>query len=97
MKSELLKGLTEEQIEKVKSCKNKEELFLLAKSEGVELTDEQLSAVNGGGCNSATKPDCCPRCGSTNIRCESMKHTYTFTDYYYACKCRDCSFKWEVE
>ena len=67
------------------------------KIERIELTDEQLSAVNGGGCNSATKPDCCPRCGSTNIRCESMKHTYTFTDYYYACKCRDCSYKWEVE
>ena len=52
MKQELLKGLTEEQIAKVKVCKNGEELLKLAKEEGVELSDEQLEAVNGGGCSS---------------------------------------------
>ena len=30
-------------------CKSNEELFELAKSEGVELSDEQLEALSGGG------------------------------------------------
>ena len=51
MREELLKGLNEEQIEKVKACKNQEELMALAEEEGVELTDEQLAAVSGGGCS----------------------------------------------
>ena len=97
MLQDLLRGLTEEQIRKVKVCTGKGELLELAKSEGIELTDEQLEAVNGGGCNSATKPTSCPRCGSTNIRCESLKHEMTFTDWYYQCKCKDCSYKWEAE
>ena len=37
MKEELLKGLTEEQIAKVKACKNQEEILQLAKEEGIEL------------------------------------------------------------
>ena len=48
MREELLKGLTEEQIKKVKACKNSEELLALAKQEGIELSNEQLEAVNGG-------------------------------------------------
>ena len=48
MRKDLLKGLTEEQIAKVKQCKNHEELLTLAKQEGIELTDEQLEAINGG-------------------------------------------------
>ena len=40
MKQELSKGLTDEQIAKVKACKSHEELLALAKEEGVELTDE---------------------------------------------------------
>ena len=50
MRKELLKGLTDEQIKKVEACKNPEEILALAKSEGVELNDEQLKAVTGGGC-----------------------------------------------
>ena len=42
MKQGLLKGLTEEQIAKVKECKTTEEMLALAKEEGIELTDEQL-------------------------------------------------------
>lgn len=52
MKNELLKGLTAEQIAKVKSCNNAGELLQLAKAEAIELTDEQLSAISGGGCGS---------------------------------------------
>ena len=64
MKKELLNGLTEEQIAKVKACKNQEELLKLAKEEGIELNDEQLEAVNGGFCDSSDLKACCPNCGS---------------------------------
>ena len=50
MKKELLKGLTEEQIKKVESCKDSSEILAFAKAEGIELTDEQLEAVSGGNC-----------------------------------------------
>ena len=62
MKEELLKGFTEEQIAKLKGCNNVEELLALAKQEGVELTDEQLEAVNGG-CGTTTGYWGCPYCG----------------------------------
>ena len=51
MREELLKGLSEEQIAKVKACKNSDELLSMAKAEGVELTAEQLEAINGGACS----------------------------------------------
>ena len=43
------KDLTSEQQAKVKACKSGDELIALLKEEGVELTDEQLEAVAGGG------------------------------------------------
>ena len=41
--------LTPEQMEKAKQCRTPEELFALAKEEGVELTTDQLEAIAGGG------------------------------------------------
>lgn len=41
--------LTPEQMERVKACKTAEELVALAKDEGVELADDQLEAISGGG------------------------------------------------
>lgn len=41
--------LTPELQEKAKACKSVEELVELAKSEGVELSDESLDAISGGG------------------------------------------------
>ena len=69
MKKELLKGLTEEQIEKVKACKNQEELLKVAKEEGIELTDEQLAAVSGGSIctETVTYKIRCPKCNGVNI------------------------------
>ena len=66
MREELLKGLTEEQIAKVKACKNQEELLKLAKEEGIELSDDQLEAVSGGACTSLyyDKMPTCPYCHS---------------------------------
>ena len=51
MRQELLKGLTEDQIAKVKACDDINDLLQLAKDEGVELNDEQLNAISGGGCD----------------------------------------------
>ena len=59
MKEELFKALSEEQMAKIKDCKNVEELLALAKQEGVELTDDQLEAVNGG-CGTTTGYWGCP-------------------------------------
>ncbi len=91
MKKELLKGLTKEQIEKIKACKNSDELLALARAEGIELTDEQLTAINGGGACSVVSdigdyinPYDCPRCGSNNIK---DKGTYYI--------CQSCGYKIE--
>lgn len=91
MKKELLKGLTKEQIAKVKACKSHEELMELAKKEGVELTEEQLAVVSGGGACSVISdigdyinPNDCPRCGSNNIK---DKGTYYI--------CQSCGYKIE--
>ena len=67
MKEELLKGLSEEQIAKVKACKNTEEMLAVAKEEGIELTDDQLEAVSGGACTQSIsgnrgKSTWCPQC-----------------------------------
>ena len=91
MKEELLKGLTEEQIAKVKACKNQEQLFVLAKQEGIELSDEQLAAVNGGCFSSSGK---CGKCGSTDIK--ETYHNGGYSGEYYTCKCRKCGHTWNI-
>ena len=90
MKEELLKGLTEEQIAKVKACKNHEELLELAKKEGIELTDEQLQAVSGGGVCSAVSelgdkinPFDCPKCGANSPIKDGKQLT-----------CKKCGYVW---
>ena len=83
MKEELLKGLTKEQIAKVKECKSQEELLALAKEEGIELTDEQLEAVNGGVCTVESYELKCPFCESKDFECTSVS---TYGDRTYKCK-----------
>ena len=90
MKQDLLKGLTEEQIAKAKACKNHDELLELAKKEGVELTDEQLSAISGGGACSVVSdigdkinPFDCPKCGANR----PIKDGRTYT-------CEKCGYTW---
>ena len=41
-------NLTPEQQEKAKACKTPEEVIVLAKEEGYNLSDEELEAVSGG-------------------------------------------------
>ena len=93
MKEELLNGLTEEQIAKVKACKNHEELLALAAEEDIELTEEQLSAISGGGaCSVASdvgdflNPFDCPECGSNEVEAVKGKGNLF--------QCKSCGFKW---
>lgn len=84
MKQELLKGLSKEQIEKVKDCKNHEELLAVAKQEGIELTNEQLETISGGGaCSSLARK--CPECGEF----------FDFDSYGNRWVCRDCGCWWD--
>ena len=98
MKKELLNGLTEEQIAKVKACKNQEELLKLAKEEGVELTGEQLEAVNGGTCVMCeSQPESskkCPLCGTKS----EGKYLYrkSWEGIYYRYTCPNCGNVWEA-
>lgn len=93
MKKELLNGLTKEQIEKVKACKSHEELLALAKKEGVELTNEQLEVISGGGaCSVASdigdflNPFDCPECGSNKVKAVEGKGNLF--------ECQGCGFRW---
>ena len=79
MKDRYLKNLTPEQIEKVKACKKPEELIELAKSEGIQLTDEQLAAISGGSCADSSSVEC-PICHSHDIGNKGEKLW-----------CRDCN------
>ena len=88
MKEELLKGLTEEQIAKIKESKNQEELLKLAKEEGIELSDEQLSAVSGGGCFSSNG---CPNCGSDDYQKIEIEEKIDKRVLY---KCKKCGEMW---
>lgn len=81
MKKDLFEGLTEEQLAKIRECKNTEEILKVASEEGIELNDEQLEAVSGG---CATQEVDCPICGG--------KGKY-YTDPYFgrgACVCPKC-------
>jgi DNA-directed RNA polymerase subunit M/transcription elongation factor TFIIS len=92
MKKELLKGLTDEQIEKASHCKSPEELLSLAKEEGIELTDEQLEAVSGGFCTVFHK---CPKCGSKKVK-EWYEDTPGMGDDMvdHHLQCKECGYHW---
>ena len=99
MREELFKGLTEEQIKKVEACKSSEEIIELAKAEGIELTDEQLEAVSGGGCLGLSVK--CSECGSKDVK-ETVEEYDNpdsggggWTVWKY--KCRKCGHKWKFE
>ena len=93
MNKELFEGLTPEQVERVKACKNQEELLKLAKEEGVELTDEQLSATSGGGLLCSTGIHC-PQCGAgyDDIMFWSERFSDGHETVHYECK--KCQCQW---
>jgi len=98
MRKELLKGLTEEQIKKVEACKDTSEILALAKAEGMELTDEQLEAVSGGGCFRTFK---CKKCGSKDIK-ETIEEYEISNQWsnesgtYAVYRCRKCGYEWHT-
>ena len=96
MRKELLKGLTDEQVKKVKACKSQEEILELAKTEGVELNEEQLAAVSGGLCSESRNK--CPNCGSTNVKLKDSyaipRETRSRRELYI---CKDCKHTWTVD
>ena len=90
MKQELLKGLSEEQIEKVKACKDHKELLALAEKENIDLTEEQLDMINGGGACTVVSnigdkinPFDCPKCGANRPIKDGKELT-----------CEKCGYKW---
>ena len=93
MKQELLKGLTDEQIARVKACKSHEELLALAKEEGVELTDEQLNTISGG-CLFSSTDNNCPQCGAgyDDIMFWSERFADGHETVHYECK--KCQCQW---
>ena len=86
MRAELLKGLTKGQVAKAKACKSQEELLALAKEEGIELSDEQLEAVNGGFCDSSPKIYPCPVCKS-----KAAVHVIQEAANYTRYECTNCN------
>ncbi len=93
MKKELLNGLTDEQIARVKACRSHEELLALAKAEDIELTDEQLATISGGGACSVVSdigdkinPYDCPKCGANNPKKDGDKRV-----------CKKCGHVWYVD
>ena len=90
MKEELLKGLSEEQIAKVKACKSQEEMLALAKEEGIELTDEQLEAVSGGSCGDTVLV--CSKCRYDLVT--MLEHGTGEYEGYKLVECNRCHNRW---
>ena len=91
MRKELLEGLTDEQIAKLSACKNIKEILKLAKSEGVELNEEQLGAIYGG-CSDASDEDekCCPKCHSYDNNIFTIDKSTSTVKYI----CNKCGYLW---
>ena len=96
MREELLKGLTDEQIAKVKGCKTQEEMLALAKEEGIELTDEQLEAVSGGNCIMGER---CPHCNGDQVLIYEWDkwENYEYKGVWQNKECKSCGYKWGFE
>jgi len=92
---ELLKGLSREQLEKARSCKDNEELLKLAQEEGIELSDDQLEAVNGGCGENQQVSFECPICGSSDVLAEAGWDRNSRD--IYKCHCNHCGHNWEAQ
>ena len=83
-------NLSKEQISKASGCKTPEEVMAVVREEGIELTDEQLDAVAGGGSNWAGW-ETCPQCGSTRVT------EFLSPDGFAEYSCFNCSYYWRNE
>lgn len=81
--------LTQEQQEKLLACKTANELISLAEEEGVELSDDELQEIAGGGWSPKDALPKCPVCGSYAILINPMPGTGCAI-----CTCHDCGHQW---
>ncbi len=58
--------LTPEQLEEAKAFQTPEEMLAYARDNGIDLTDEEMDAIAGGGFWTTYSKQC-PLCGSNNI------------------------------
>ena len=81
-------GVDEKKIEMADvQDKTPEEILSMAKDEGIELSDEQLEGIAGGGMWDKPGADGCPSCGSHDISYSNVGQTVWMT-------CRNCGHKW---
>ena len=64
---------------------------MLAKTEGIELTDEQLELANGGFCSETTEP--CPKCGSKDVKKEHRGNDVHMRTVFI---CKNCKHEWNA-
>lgn len=79
--------LSAELKKKFEACETPEEVLALVKQEGLELSDEELEGIAGGGIWHDAHSDGCPSCGSTNI-------SYSNVGQWMYYKCKDCGKEW---
>ena len=89
MKESLLKGLSEEQIARIRAYKNQEKISKVAKEKDTEPFDEQLESVSGG-CKKEHESfwyagGTCPKCGSANTETYNGTWTHGATIKCFAC------------
>lgn len=63
----IIEDLSPELLEKAKACESAEELFALAKEEGIELGEKELEAINGGMVSGWSIPGCPKFDGHTKV------------------------------
>ena len=75
--------LTPEQQARVKDCETLEEILAVAKNECIELTDEEVESIAGGGWAGSGEKSACPKCGSKALENDPC-----------GWHCMDCGYSW---
>ena len=80
--------LTPDMKEKIKDCKTPEDILALAKEDGYELNDDELTQIAGGSWGGDDTPAIvCPNCGSgsfwsepqfRSLHCQRCDHTWPY-------------------
>ena len=98
MKEELLKGLSEEQIAKIKACNSSDEYLALAKEIGLELSEDELESFSGGMTDRERREYYrkikCPSCGADakNLTSDGVGYSQIGPTETIRCKLCGCVF-----